>query len=109
MTDAQLEAWSKLPDYKMDLKTLQTDLGLSLQDIATAAVDGVAPAQAWPVLGAPIVQAEIDRISRARLTAVLARVSDTLAEVAKALQGNSDVAYSTVHRPADHPAVPARG
>ncbi len=75
LSPEQLEAWAELKDYQTTLKRLcepsPAGLGLSLQDIAQAELDGVAPANAIEVINLPVVQQAIERISRARLAAAL--------------------------------------
>lgn len=89
MTEQQLQQWAELKDYQVTLKALVAEtpegLGISLQDVATAILDGEAPANAVEISFLPIVQAAIDRISRARLTVALSRLSDVLEKVEGAL------------------------
>lgn len=74
LTEQQLRDWNDLPDHQMTLRRL-ADLGIAVKDIAEAEEDGLAPRHATDVITLPVVQAAIDRLSRARLADQVARLS----------------------------------
>lgn len=82
MTPEQLEAWQKIPEYQITLRKLclppPEGIGLSLQDIAQAELDGIVPEHSGELVTSPSVQLAIDRISRARLQAALDRFTALL-------------------------------
>lgn len=119
MTPEQLEEWQKLPEHQVTLRRLCSPapggIGLSLQDIAQAELDGVVPDHSVELIMVASVQSAIDRISRARLQASLDRFVDLLAPLTttltllqQALQRPVQPPRQGTQAPAQPPAQPSR-
>lgn len=89
MTEQQLQQWTELKDYQVTLRRLVAEepdgLGIPLQAIAEAALDGTVPDNSAELIALPVVQAAIDRVSRARLQASLDHLTELLEALAEAI------------------------